>query len=298
MTRTGFRRRTFLAAAGGLPCLTGADLVGARRALGAPKRKIPIGIEIYSVKEEEKKDILGTLRALSKMGYEGVEFWAPYLEWTPDKLKQVRKQLDDLGMRCFSTHNRAHYFEPDTLGKAIEYNQALGSGYVVMDQPPKGTEGEAGWKKVAELLTTSHARLKKAGLSGGFHNVLKEWRALPVEGGGKGTRPIDILTANTPKDFAFQLDTATCMAEGADPVAFIKTNPGRVKSYHLKDWSPDKQKGYKVLLGEGIGPWKQIVAAAESVGGVEYYLIEQEGSRFSPLETAKRCLENFKKLRG
>ena len=81
-------------------------------------------------------------------------------------------------------------------------------------------------------------------------------------------------------------------------MAFIKANPGRVKSYHLKDWSPDPEKGYKVLLGEGSGDWPQILEAAETVGGVDYYLIEQEGSRFSPLETAKRCLENLRKMRG
>jgi sugar phosphate isomerase/epimerase len=88
------------------------------------------------------------------------------------------------------------------------------------------------------------------------------------------------------------------LSAGGDPVAFINANPGRVKSYHLKDWSPDPEKGYKVLLGEGSGAWPQILEAAETVGGVDYYLIEQEGSRFSPLETAKRCLENLRKTRG
>ena len=53
-----------------------------------------------------------------------------------------------------------------------------------------------------------------------------------------------------------------------------------------------------MLFGEGIGPWKQLLELAETVGGVEHYLIEQEGSRFSQMETAKRCLENFKDIRG
>jgi hypothetical protein len=71
-------------------------------------------------------------------------------------------------------------------------------------------------------------------------------------------------------------------------VAFIKANPGRVNSYHLKEWSDDPQVGYKALLGEGVGPWTEIFAAAESVGGAEHYLIEQEGSRLPPLETPER----------
>ena len=61
--------------------------------------------------------------------------------------------------------------------------------------------------------------------------------------------------------------------------------------------SPEKDKGYRVLVGEGMTPWKDLMAAAESVGGVEFYLIEQEGSRFPEFETAKRCLDNLKAMR-
>ena len=93
-----------------------------------------------------------------------------------------------------------------------------------------------------------------------------------------------------------QLDVGTCLEAGSDPVAWIHANPGRIRSMHCKDWSPGE--GYKVLFGEGVAPWKAIFAAAESVGGVEYYLIEQEGSRLSAFETVEKCLANFKKLRG
>ena len=83
-------------------------------------------------------------------------------------------------------------------------------------------------------------------------------------------------------------------AAGGDPVAWIRSQPGRIKCMHCKDWSPAPDKGYKVLFGEGAADWKNIFAAAESVGGLEYYLLEQEGSRYSELETAKHCLETFR----
>ncbi|PYT42161.1 MAG: xylose isomerase, partial [Acidobacteria bacterium] len=70
----------------------------------------------------------------------------------------------------------------------------------------------------------------------------------------------------------------------------------RIHSLHLKDWSPDPAKGYKVLFGEGAADWKDIFDAAESGGGVEYYLIEQEGSRFTELDTARRCLQSFRHI--
>ncbi|PYX03084.1 MAG: xylose isomerase, partial [Acidobacteria bacterium] len=73
---------------------------------------------------------------------------------------------------------------------------------------------------------------------------------------------------------------------------------GRIRSIHCKDWSPDAGKGYTVLFGEGAADWKNIFAAAEDAGGVEYYLVEQEGSRFSELETARRCLQAFREKHG
>lgn len=278
-------RRSFLALAGAAP-LAWSPLAGAAR-----RKRIPVGLEIYSVKEEEKQDLLGTLGALAKMGYEGVEFWAPYLDWTPEYAKEVRKRLDGLKMKCFSTHNRDYYFSAENLGKAIDLNGILGSKYVVLAGAGKIPDLD-GWKKLAESQTAAHEKLKAAGLRGGFHNLTAEWKLVD------GKRPIDILTAGTPKDYAFQVDTATCMASGGDPIAFVEANPGRVRSFHLKDWSPKPEEGYKVLLGEGIGQWKKLTEVAEKVGGVEFYLIEQEGSRFPPMETVKRCLDNFKKLRA
>jgi sugar phosphate isomerase/epimerase len=80
-------------------------------------------------------------------------------------------------------------------------------------------------------------------------------------------------------------------------VAWIDVNPGRIHCIHCKDWAPGPDKGYRVLFGEGVSPWTKIFAAAEAKGGIEYYLIEQEGSRFPELETAERCLANWKKLK-
>ena len=95
-----------------------------------------------------------------------------------------------------------------------------------------------------------------------------------------------------------QLDVGTCVEAGSDPVAWIKANPGRINCVHCKEWSKDPAKGYKVLFGEGDAPWKGVFEAAESVGGVEFYLIEQEGHALPPYEAAEKCLANFKKIHG
>ena len=112
-----------------------------------------------------------------------------------------------------------------------------------------------------------------------------------------GIRPMDVLAKQTKASVMLQLDVGTCLEAGADPVAWIHSNPGRIHSLHLKDWSSDPSKGYQVLFGEGDAKWKDIFVAAESVGGAEYYLLEQEGSRFGEVETAKRCLQAYKATR-
>ena len=286
MTQHSLSRRAFLALAGTAPIVSALG----EAATNLPRKRIPVGLEMYTLKDEEQKDRMGTLRAVAEMGYEGVEFWGPYFEWTAAYAKEVRKQLDALGIACYSTHTRAAYYSDENFPHVIELNQILGSRYVVMDHAPEKPT-LSGWKENAALLTKAYERLRPLGIGAALHNWTTEWRLL------EGQRPIDLLAANTPPGFAFQIDLGTCLGEGADPVAFIEANPGRVKSYHLKDSSRDKTKR-GLLLGEGDAPWARIFEAAESKGGVEYYLIEQEGSRFTPLETARRSLEIFRKLHG
>jgi len=248
---------------------------------------IPIGLELYSVREALKLDLEGTVRAVAQLGYQCVEFYAPYFDWSDAQTKAMRKLLDDLGIRCYSTHNDEKYFSADNINRARDMNLSLGSKYMVMaySEPKSGLDG---WRVIADELNAAAAKLETAGLKAGYHNHQAEWK--PVE----GVRPMEILAKNTKPSVMLQLDVGTCLEAGSDPVAWIRANPGRIHSLHLKDWSPDPSKGYQVLFGEGSADWKNIFVAAESVGGVEYYLLEQEGSRFGEMETAKRCLQAYK----
>ena len=272
-------RRTFLTLAGVLPFSMRASCAD----------KPPVGLELYSVRDALMKDLAGTVRAVAKMGYEVVEFYSPYYSWTPQAATEVRKLMDDLGIRCPSTHNDSRAFTPDGLAKAIELNQILGSRYVVLAGPGQVT-GIDGWKTVSDRLNVAAEKLKAAGMYAGYHNHQLEWQ--PVE----GQRPMDVIATRTIKDVALQLDVGTCVEAGADAVAWIKSHPGRIKSLHCKDWAPGR--GYAVLFGEGASPWARIFKAAESGGGVEYYLVEQEeGPPEEQLQRAERCLANWKRLK-
>jgi len=282
MPSSSLTRRTFLALSATLPW--------ALKSVAASS-SIPVGLELYSVREELKKDPEGTVRAVAQMGYQAVEFYAPYFEWTDAQAKQMRKLMDDLGIHCYSTHNDEDFFSAKNFDRARDLNLILGSKYVVQAwSDPKPDLEE--WKSLAEKLNTIAEKLESSGLKVGYHNHDAEWRLV------NGQRPMDIIAKNTKLSVMLQLDVGTCLEGGADPVAWIRANPGRIRSIHCKDWSRDPAKGYKVLFGEGIADWKGIFEAAENGGGVEYYLVEQEGSRFPELETARKCLQAFRATHG
>jgi sugar phosphate isomerase/epimerase len=283
MPYSNFSRRSFLAMSAALPWAFRGLASGL-----ASSKSIPFGLELYSVRDTLQKDPQGTVRAVAQMGYQVVEFYGPYFSWSEAQAKDMRKLMDELGIRCLSTHNDEDNFSAAKIEHTKSLNLILGTKYVVQAwSDPKPTL--EGWKGLAEKLNDASAKLEPAGLKVGYHNHDAEWK--PVE----GKRPIEILAANTKPDVMLQLDVGTCLEAGADPVAWIRANPGRIRSIHCKDWSPDPNIGYKTLFGEGKADWKAIFQAAESVGGIEYYLIEQEGSRYGELETARRCLKAFRK---
>jgi sugar phosphate isomerase/epimerase len=176
-------RREFLGIAATLPF--------AAASLRAAAKNVPVGLELYSVRGELAKDLLGTVTAVGKMGYEVVEFYAPYLDWTTETAKDVRKRLDDLGLKCLSTHNNGPSFTDDGLKKAIELNQIIGSKNVIMASAPRAAGIDA-WKTLAGQLTAISEKLKPLGMATGYHNHQVEWRPL------EGQRPMDVIAAGTP----------------------------------------------------------------------------------------------------
>lgn len=273
-------RRTFL---GSAAAAATASLVGAQ------SKATPIGLELYSVRSALAADPAGTVKKVAAMGYQVVEFFAPYYTWTPDQAKEMRKLIDDLGIVCHSTHNNLPSFRPENLQKTIDLNHTIGATFVVLSSSIRSANPDD-WKKLAvDTLGPALEKLRAAGLRGGYHN--HQYEFVP---GADGKRPMDVLAANTPRDFMLQFDVGTCVEMGQDPVAWVNANPGRINSLHLKDWN--KEHGYRVLFGEGSVPWKAVLTAAEKTGGAEYFLIEQEGSDYSEFETAQRCLDNYRKM--
>jgi sugar phosphate isomerase/epimerase len=257
----------------------------------AQRKRVPIGLELYSVRDEMKTDVKNVLRQVAKMGYEVVEFYAVYFDYPVDQAKELRRLMDELKIRCVSTHNAGKFLEPEHLSRTIELNQILGSTQIIQASAGRITSLK-GWQEVAERLNQVAEKLRPLKMRTGFHNHAVEFQPL------EGKLPIDVIGENTAKDVILQLDVGAAVSAGGDPVAFMKRYPGRIASMHVKDWSPEPDKGFRVLLGEGAVNWKEVFRVAETVGGIEYYLIEQEGSAYPPMETVERCLKTMRRLRA
>jgi sugar phosphate isomerase/epimerase len=192
MPITNFSRRSFLALSATLPFALRSLAFGSAKS-------IPVGLELYSVRDALKQDPEGTVRAVAKMGYQAVEFYAPYFEWTDDQAKRMRKVLDELGIHCYSTHNDADYFTEKNINRARDLNLILGTKYVVLAWTDPKT-GMDGWTAVADRLNASAEKLAPSGLKVGYHNHDAEFT--PVN----GVRPIEIIAKSTKSDVMLQLD--------------------------------------------------------------------------------------------
>jgi sugar phosphate isomerase/epimerase len=286
-TLNSVSRRELLAGAGG----AAAQLAFSGSA-HAQFKPLPVGIELFSVRGELMRDLSATVTAVARMGYQVVEFFAPYYDWTEAQARDVRMLLDDLGIACHSTHNSGMSVTPEGLAKAIELNRIIGSRAIVQASAPRATSIDD-WKTLAEKLTSFAERLRPLGMTVGYHNHQVEW--IPMD----GQRPMDVIAAETPQDVQLQFDVGTCLEAGADPIAWINAHPGRIKSVHCKDWGAGPDRGYRVAFGEGGAPWHEIFDAVESTGGVEYYLIEQEiAGPAGELAMAERCMANWRMLRS
>ena len=249
--------------------------------------KIKIALQLYSVRENCAHDLKGTLEAVAKMGYDGVEF-AGYYGRTAEEL---RKMLDDLGLQVAGTHIHIDTLMGEKLKETIEFNRILGNKYLIVPSlPEKMRKTKADWLKAAEIMNEIADKLKPEEMRVGYHNHAIEFKPI------NGEIPWYIFFDAAKPEVIMQLDTGNAMMGGisADEVLnIIKRYPKRATTVHLKEYS---SKNEKAILGEGEMKWKEFINLCETVGGTEWYIIEQESYPYPPLECAKRCLENLKAM--
>lgn len=246
--------------------------------------RIPIALQLYSVREDCAKDLPGVLKALAEMGYEGVEF-AGYYDYSAEEL---RKMLDDVGLKVAGTHTGLDTLLGDQFEPTVEFHQTLGNKFLIVPGLPEERRCSAeAWKQTAELFNEIAEKLKPHGMRTGYHNHRIEFQLFDGETGW------DLFFSNTVPEVVMQLDTGNALHGGADPVPYLEKYPGRAATIHLKEFSATNDKA---LIGEGEVRWEDVFRLCESVGGTEWYIVEQESYAYPPLECVQRCLENLRRM--
>jgi sugar phosphate isomerase/epimerase len=278
-TQTITRREFLKTTATTTAALAAASPSALFAAEGYGGNKIPFGVQLYSVRKECAKDLPGTLAALAKMGYKGVEF----ADYFGRDAKTLRKMLDDLGLKCCGTHIYLETMLGDELPKTIEFNEALGNRLLIVRMLRQNYTGSRqGFEQAADLCSEVAEKLKPHGMRIGYHNHETEFRPLDTE------LPWDIFFNRAKKDVVIQLDTANAASGGADPVVFLRKFPGRVPSIHAKGFSKAKPGA---IIGDDELNWKEIFHLCETTAGTEWYIVEYESDLYPPLVAVEKTLE-------
>lgn len=255
--------------------------------VGAAWRRVPVGTQLWCVRKQLATDIPGTLDALSKIGFDAVElenaFGKSGGEW--------RKRLDAARLKACGFHHTLEELQGDRLAATIEFNQAIGNrNLIVRSLPPETYKSGDLLKKTADALNEAAQRVRSHEMRVGYHNHTTDFNRID------GEFWWNLFADRTTKDVILQLDTGNASElNGVPLVDLIRRNTGRTVSLHVKPYSKKNPEAY---LGADDLDWPAIMTACETVGGIEWYIIEYEREGVPPLDSLKANFESFKKLRG
>jgi len=280
MTKFSMNRRTFLETS----LATGVLASLPARAFAAMHEIKRVGVQLYTVRDDVKKDFAGAVAKVAAVGYKEVEF-AGYFDHSP---AEVRSIVDKNGLSAPSCHVGYDIVEnhwPET----IEAAHTVGHSYIVcpwVDE--KIRKSPDGWKKVAETFNKAGAATAKAGIQFGYHNHTFEFTPDPNLG---GKLPYDFLLDNTdPKLVAMEMDLCWISVTGHDPVAYFAKYPGRFPLVHVKDvkeipkvtpgkadefLNTDFEKNVMCAVGSGVIDWKRIFSHADEAG-IKHFFVEHD----------------------
>ncbi|MCU0780938.1 MAG: sugar phosphate isomerase/epimerase [Akkermansiaceae bacterium] len=246
----------------------GVATLAAFRALGANgQSKIPIAVQLYSVRGDCNKDFDATLAAIAKLGIAGVEF-AGYYQYA-GKPKELKAKLDELGLKAAATHIGTNHFRGDNLQKTIEFHQEIGCKYLIVPGDGDFTN-PAKSQALADTFNEVAAKLKPLGMACGYHNHAHEFDKVG------DTNHWEIFAKRTSKDVILQIDFGWSAVAGQDGPDLVKRHPGRCQVVHLKPTVVKKEAGKKAIIGQDSVDWPAIIKACREHGDTQWLTLEQE----------------------
>jgi len=245
--------------------------------------KLPIALQLYTLRDDMEKDFAGTIRKVAEIGYAAVEL-AGYGGMS---LRELSSLLSETHLQVAGSHIALERLENE-LPRVIEENLALGNSHVVVPYLGDSRRGTAAaYEAVAAELNKYGETLQTAGLTLCYHNHDFEFKTLD-----DGRMGEDILLDGTDPLFVkVEADTYWILKAGVDPVAFVKKHSGRVPLMHLKDM--DAADGSFAPVGTGTLPLDALIAAASEIG-TKYLIVEQDVCKGPALEAVTLSYNNLK----
>jgi sugar phosphate isomerase/epimerase len=242
---------------------------------------IPVGIQLYTVRDMLDQDFKGTVDALAEMGYQGVEFAWNYGGMTPVELAAL---LQSVGLRAIGYHTSLEeMLNPDSMTYA--YARVLGGKYLTTGLPG---DVAGDWQAAIARCAEGAAAAKAQGFTFTYHNHAQELACI------NGEHALDILYAATdPALVQAELDTFWIAKGGAEVVPYIRKHAGRVPEIHAKDMDP--ATGNFTEVGNGMLDWPAIFAVGQEVGA-EWVIVEQDVCPGPSLDSARMSIENLKRM--
>jgi sugar phosphate isomerase/epimerase len=255
----------------------------------------PIGLQLYTLRDQLEKDVTGTIKHLAAIGYRDVEIYSLYGK-APAEFSRI---LKDNGI----TPSSGHYLLPSVKTnweKQLDDARILGLRYMVLAiLDEKDRQSLDDFKRLAELLNKTGETTKKAGIQFCYHNHNFEFTKY-----GDTTAYEYLLATLDPNLIKFEMDCFWVTHAGQDPVAYFKKYPGRFPLLHIKDMKDkpaptqelDAKMGLFAPVGHGTIDWTRIFKAARE-GGMEHYYVEQDHCEQPPLEAVKASYDFLHKLK-
>ena len=249
----------------------------------------PIGLQLYTLRDEMKRDMAATLARVARVGYKEVEF-AGYFDRTPE---QVRAMLDANGLTAPSAHVPLQMIQANPAA-VIAAAKTIGHQYVInpwVEEKSRGTLAE--WRNLARSMNEVGAQFAAAGLTFGYHNHDFEFALV------EGTLPYEVLVGETdPKNVVMEMDLYWATKAGQDPVAWFAKHPGRFQLVHVKD-SRGAPNNEMTPVGTGTIDWKRIFAH-RAEAGIKHYVVEHDnaadyaGGPFASIESSYSYLSKLR----
>lgn len=284
-----------------LGTISAATLLGRHLSFANDEHRIQkIGVQLYTVRGEMKKDFEGTIAKVAQIGYKEVEF-AGYFDHSP---KDIRAILDRNGLTGPSAHVDYKVLAPDQWPQALEAGKIVGHEYIVNPWVPEELRRTPDdWKRVADNFNRAGSESKKAGIQFAYHNHWFEFQPL-----SDGQLPYDILLKSCDATMVkMELDLCWITVAGKDPLQYFSRSPGRFPLVHVKDTKgipqADATKAQNfgssmkemTEVGSGIIDWKRIFAKSGEAG-IKHYFVEHDNPS-SPFDSITKSYQYLAALR-